>query len=219
MPPHGPRRRCCRRSCRPIPRPRRTPKKVSCSSDRHRFLLTTSYRNTRRQALLSIGGTAMRHALLDTARGTRANVTARLSMVEALVNMLDANRFSAATVADFGLGQWHMAALAARVRDPGLESQAMVVRVLRRREAARAAVEPGFRDAAAGTASNGSDCIRRSVRQPRRIALGPLRSAGGSQPAAVDWNGSSSTPGASDFGRKRTPRPRPKSSSRPHNFK
>ena len=51
-------------------------------------------------------------------------------MVEVLANVLAKNRFSAATVAAFADGQWHMAALVAKVPDPDPEVQAMVVRLL-----------------------------------------------------------------------------------------
>ena len=56
------------------------------------------------------------------------------SEVEALVNILNRNGFLANIVAKYGEGQWHMAALAANVRDPDREAQAMVIRLLRERE-------------------------------------------------------------------------------------
>jgi len=161
----------------------------------------------------------MMHALPDTTRGTSADAAARLSEVEALVNMLDANRFSAATVADFGLGQWHMAALVAQVQDPSLEAQAMVIRVLRRREAARAAAEPDFPGAAAGAASNGSGRVR--------MGRGAFAANHHSSSAFGGWVAVCRRrlerfvkyAGASDFGRKRTSHTRTKSSLRPLDFK
>lgn len=54
--------------------------------------------------------------------------------VEALATILNKNGFLASAVAKYGKGQWHMAALAANVRDPDQEAQAMVVRLLRKRE-------------------------------------------------------------------------------------
>lgn len=53
------------------------------------------------------------------------------SEVQALANILNKSGFSADTVAEYGIGQWHMAALAANVRDPDREAQTMVVRLLR----------------------------------------------------------------------------------------
>jgi hypothetical protein len=75
---------------------------------------------------------------LGISRRTRSSAV-RFSDVEALANILDKNQFSAATVAAFGVGQWHMAAMAAKVPDPHREAQVIVVRLLREREHMRAA--------------------------------------------------------------------------------
>ena len=80
----------------------------------------------------------MKRRLPGTMWGTGRDSVDRPSEIEALADMLDANRFSAATVQGFGVGQWHAAALAAQVPDPSAETRAMVVRVLQQREAARA---------------------------------------------------------------------------------
>jgi hypothetical protein len=86
----------------------------------------------------------MKRTLSETRRWTSYDAKGRISEVEALANMLDANRFSAATVADFGFGQWHMAALVAQAHDPSPETRAIVVRMLQDKEAARALAEPCF---------------------------------------------------------------------------
>ena len=41
------------------------------------------------------------------------------------------------TIADFGIGQWHMRALIARVHDPSPEAQDIVVRTLQDKESAQ----------------------------------------------------------------------------------
>lgn len=44
---------------------------------------------------------------------------------------------SSPTIADFGIGQWHMRALIARVHDPSPEAQDIVVRTLQDKESAQ----------------------------------------------------------------------------------
>jgi hypothetical protein len=107
----------------------------------------------------------VKRALPEIRRWTSHDAAARVTEVEALANMLNANRFSAATVADFGVGQWHMAALVAQVHDPSPETRAIVVRILQDKEAARAVAELGFSGAAAGTAANDSDRVRAGGRE------------------------------------------------------
>lgn len=80
----------------------------------------------------------MKRALPGTRRWTTGHATGCLSNAEALANVLDDNGFSAAA-AHFGVGQWHMAALIAQVPDPSPETRDIVVRMLRDRDAARAA--------------------------------------------------------------------------------
>ena len=92
----------------------------------------------------------MKRALPETRRWTSGDLAARLSQAEVIANMLDANGFSAATAADFGFGQWHMAALIAQVNDPSSETQAIVVRMLQDKEAACAAAELGISDSSRG---------------------------------------------------------------------
>jgi len=86
----------------------------------------------------------MKRALLETGRWTIGHAAGCLSKAEALANILDANGFSAATAKDFGVGQWHMTALIAEVPDPSPETQAIVVRMLQDKDAARAAAGEGF---------------------------------------------------------------------------
>jgi hypothetical protein len=83
----------------------------------------------------------MKGTSLESRHCTSGDSTSRLSDAEIIANMLDANRFSAAIVMEFGFGQWHMAALATRVDDPSPETRAMVVQLLQDKEAAHAAAE------------------------------------------------------------------------------
>ena len=99
----------------------------------------------------------MKRELRGTTLGTRRDSADRPSEIEALADMLDANRFCAATVQGFGAGQWHTAALAAQVRDPSVETRAIVLRVLQQREAARARAERGVAGAVMGMSPNNSN--------------------------------------------------------------
>jgi len=118
----------------------------------------------------------MKRALPETRRWTSDDGAARLRQAETLANMLDANGFSAATAADFGVGQWHLTALIAQVDDPSPETRAIVVRILRDKEGARAAAGRGFWISGARMASNDGDCDRNgagesAVNHPRFSAF------------------------------------------------
>ena len=92
----------------------------------------------------------MKGTLLDTRHWTNGDAVTGLSDAEVIADMLDANGFSAAAAADFGFGQWHMAALIVQVNDPSPETRALVVRMLQDKDAARATVELGLSGAATG---------------------------------------------------------------------
>jgi len=77
----------------------------------------------------------LKRAIPASTGDARASVAARLSEAEALAKMFFANHFSATSVADFGLAKWHLAALAARLDDPDVETREIVIRVLRNWEA------------------------------------------------------------------------------------
>jgi hypothetical protein len=96
----------------------------------------------------------MKGTLLETRHWRNGDATTRFSDAEIIANMLEVNRFSATTVADFGFGQWHMAALAVQVDDPNPEIQAIVVQMLQEKEGARTRAEPSVPGAATGTASS-----------------------------------------------------------------
>jgi hypothetical protein len=102
----------------------------------------------------------MKGTLLESGHCTNGDATTRFSDAEIIANMLDANRFSAATVMHFGFGQWHMAALAVQVDDPSPETRAIVVQMLQGKEAARAAAEPGLASAGAGSAKSAVNRLR-----------------------------------------------------------
>lgn len=89
---------------------------------------------------------------------------ARFSDIETLADILAKNQFSADAVADFCFGQWHMAALAAKVQDPSREAQAIVVRLLRARERSHA-LEHG----PVGTSSRNGPFERWLARYRRRL--------------------------------------------------
>ena len=69
--------------------------------------------------------------------------SASSSQVEALASVLEANAFSASSVAKYDAGQWHMVAVAAKVQDPDEVAKATVIRRLHEREQALAVQRTG----------------------------------------------------------------------------